>query len=213
MPEVVIKIFYISSYVIVCIRSRNIGTYSISVSQCCFSRIPVSITFITVTCCSRQFCDGNLDTYVNSISCSTCYRFVLAIKCQGAIFVILDELVSLFSCSSPSQDVIRWARFSISYLLNYTISIVHSKFISSCYLNEATLTVCYISFVFYKCITLCEFFLGHTQFFKNLTGHVFPSDGYSLVTTQVRQLRSALVNNNCIRSSGFFSNFQLDVTC
>src|SRR5699024_3481507 len=199
-------------YIVCCIRSRNIGTYSISVSQSCFSRIPERITFVTITCSSRQFCYGNLDTYVNSVSCSTCYRFVLAIKCQGAIFVILDELVSLSLIASPVQDSI-CTSVTVRSFSNYTVSIVCCKFISSCYLNEATLTVCYISFVFYKCITLCEFFLGHTQFFKNLTGHVLPSDGYSLFTTQVRQLRSALVNNNCIRSSGFFSDFQLDVTC
>ena len=208
MPEVIIQILHISSYVIVCIRSRNIGTYSISVSQCCFSRIPVSITFVTITCCSRQFCDGNLDTYVNSVSCCNIFGLVLTIECQSTIFVILDELVSLCFCSSPNQDSIRTGVI-IRIFFDDTVSVCCRFFNFS----KATLTVCYVSFSCNKLITTSEFFLSHTQFFKNLTGHILPSDGYSLFTTQVRQLRSALVNNNCIRSSGFFSNFQLDVTC
>ena len=54
MIEVVIKILHIICYIVCCIRSRNIGTYSISVSQSCFSRIPEPVSYTHLDVYKRQ---------------------------------------------------------------------------------------------------------------------------------------------------------------
>ena len=203
MIEVVFQILVVCHYITTSCRSRNIGTYSISISQSCFFWIPVSITLVSVTGSSRHFCNSYLDTNVYRVVYIR-FGLILSIESQSAILVISNNLIHLSLSCSPSQDGVCTCCIVFLILSETSIYIVN-------YFFKTTLAVWDISFSSSETESSGKFIFCKIQFFQYLTRHICPCYTLFKAIAQIWLLRFTLINNNSLKSDLSW-NFQSDIT-